>query len=74
LYLHFQLTTLKPQKGVACLLEQFCGFGFIFEAKLKEEKAFHMRKKHNYTNDSFANWSRMYFDFEIFWLNTAPQH
>jgi hypothetical protein len=39
------LKTLKPQKGVACLLEQFCGFRFIFEAKLKEEKSFSYEKK-----------------------------
>jgi hypothetical protein len=42
------LKTLKPQKGVTCLLEQFCGFRFIFEAKLKEEKAFHEKKTQSY--------------------------
>ena len=65
---------MELQKGVACLLEQFCGFRFIFEAKLKEEKAFHMRKNTIIQSDSFANWSRMYVDFEIFWLSTGPWH
>jgi len=57
------LKTLKPQKGVACLLEQFCGFRFIFGAKLKEEKAFHMRKKHNYTK-----WFLCQLEQNVFWF------
>jgi len=39
------LKTLKPQKDVACQLEQCCGCRFVFEAKLEEEKAFSYEKK-----------------------------